>query len=140
MSSSYTTTPTQSLPSSSGGPTAATAAATVAGAPIPIAAAKPAVGVAGLGGFYTVHVLAAFFPVLVASAVYGWRALGTIGLVLASAAFATYCWRRIGMRGPTLHYSHVLWLSLLLSLILPAHLLSDGVPGVFTLPAYAWTI
>ena len=43
--------------------------------------------------------------------------VASCSLVLASSTFATYCWRRIGMRGPTLHYSHVLWLSLLTALI-----------------------
>ena len=91
-------------------------------------------------GFYTVHVLAAFFPLAVASALYGWRSIGTVALVLGTAAFATFCWRRIGMRGHTLHYAHVLWLALLLAMLLPAHLLSEGVPTFFTLPANAWAI
>jgi len=129
-------TPTHSPPppqesAASGTPTVA------AEIPKPVAAPLRA---GAMRGYYVVHVLAALFPLGVACAVYGTRTIGTVLLVLAAATLATFCWRRIGMRGHALHYPHVLWLALLLGMLLPPHLLSDGVKGFFTLPPYAWTI
>ena len=134
--SSSSITPTHSPPpppepAASGTPTVATET------PRPVAASLRA---GAMRGYYVVHVLAALFPLGVACAVYGTRTIGTVLLVLAAAALATFCWRRIGMRGHALHYPHVLWLALLLGMLLPPHLLSDGVKGFFTLPPHAWTI
>jgi Na+-translocating ferredoxin:NAD+ oxidoreductase RnfD subunit len=63
--------------------------------------------------------------------VFGWRAVGVIVLVVGTAGIATLLWKRIGERGVRLRLDHMLWLSLVLALMLPAHLASsaDAVSG-----------
>jgi Na+-translocating ferredoxin:NAD+ oxidoreductase RnfD subunit len=72
--------------------------------------------------FYSMHFLGALFPLTAGVTLYGWRALASILLVCGSAALGIAAWRRIGPRGHQLSYAHGLWLALLLSLMLPAHL------------------
>ena len=48
-----------------------------------------------------------------------------IALLLISTWLAMLVWRRIGARGEQLRMAHGMWLALLLSLMLPAHLASD---------------
>ena len=79
-------------------------------------------------GFYSMHLLGAIFPVTAAVLLYGWRALCVIFVVTGSAALAFAIWRRIGKRGRQMHIEHVLWMALLLSLMLPVHLLTDAPP------------
>jgi len=68
------------------------------------------------------HVLGALFPVTAGLMVYGWRALGALLLLVGSAEFAVFLWRRVGRRGRQVRYDQSLWLALLLGLSLPAHL------------------
>ena len=80
-----------------------------------------------VGAFYALHVLGAVFPITAGMLLYGWRALGTVAVVLAATGGALGVWRRVGWRGRQLHPAHCLWMALLLSLALPAHLLSRAV-------------
>src|SRR6476660_6331235 len=66
--------------------------------------------------FFAMHVTGAGFPLVAGLLLYGWRALGSIAAILASAALAVAVWRRIGGRGQQLRYSHSLWLAMLLAL------------------------
>lgn len=86
-----------------------------------IASAVPSGGM-GVGGYYFTQLLGAIFPLTAGFALYGWHALMTTLVVVGSAAIAVACWRRIGPRGRMVHFSQALWLSLLLALMLPAHL------------------
>ncbi|HTL29752.1 MAG TPA: RnfABCDGE type electron transport complex subunit D [Tepidisphaeraceae bacterium] len=79
-----------------------------------------------IGRFVGMHVMGAIFPVTAGLMLYGWRALATMAIVCASSGVATFIWRHIGARGPQLRYSHALWLSVLLSLMLPPHLVTDA--------------
>ena len=76
--------------------------------------------------FFAMHVTGAGFPLVAGLLLYGWRALGSIAIVLASAAIAVSLWKRIGKRGEQLRYSHTLWLAMLLALTLPPHLMTDN--------------
>jgi electron transport complex protein RnfD len=79
-----------------------------------------------VGQFLGMHVTGAMFPLVAGILLFGWRALGTVLVVMASTAIGVAIWRRIGRRGRLLEYSHALWLALLLAMTLPAHLLSDS--------------
>lgn len=80
--------------------------------------------------FYSMHFMGAVFPLTAGVLLYGWRALLLVGIVIGSTTVMILIWRRIGPRGQALCFSHGLWLSLLLSLMLPAHLASGvGDPG-----------
>lgn len=74
----------------------------------------------GVDGFYTAWFLGAVFPLAAGLALYGWRALAVIGLMVTSAWLALLVWRRVGARGPMLRPSQGLWLALLLALMFPA--------------------
>jgi Na+-translocating ferredoxin:NAD+ oxidoreductase RnfD subunit len=74
--------------------------------------------------YTSMHVLGALFPVTAGLMLYGWRALGVLLLVVASAAVGVFLWRRVGRRGCQVRYDQSLWLALLLGLTLPAHLFS----------------
>jgi Na+-translocating ferredoxin:NAD+ oxidoreductase RnfD subunit len=79
-----------------------------------------------IGRFIGMHVMGAIFPVTAGLMLYGWRALASMAIVCASSGFAAFVWRHIGMRGPQIRYSHAFWLAVLLSLMLPPHLLTDA--------------
>lgn len=79
-----------------------------------------------LGRYYGMHAMSAVFPMAAGVALYGWRALGVVAVVLGTALIATACWRRVGRRGVQLHYSQVMWMACLLALSLPPHLLSTS--------------
>src|SRR5947209_6725711 len=83
----------------------------------------------GVTQFYSMHFLGAVFPLTAGLLLHGWRAAAVVALVVGSAALAVAVWRRIGPRGRQLHYAHALWLALLLALMLPAHLVSNGEVG-----------
>jgi Na+-translocating ferredoxin:NAD+ oxidoreductase RnfD subunit len=82
-----------------------------------------------IGRFFWMHVLGGAFPVVAGLMLFGWRALGVIAAVMGTAALMHPLWRRIGPHGRQMRWSHTLWLALLLSLMLPAHLLSGVVEG-----------
>ena len=89
-------------------------------------AARPVASHSGMNvaRFFSLHITGGFFPIAGALAFYGWRAAVLIALTVASALAAFALWRRIGPRGNTLRLSHMLWLALLLSFTLPAHLVT----------------
>jgi Na+-translocating ferredoxin:NAD+ oxidoreductase RnfD subunit len=89
--------------------------------------------------FFSLHVLGAMLPIAAGLLLYGWRALIVIALVVGSATLAVPVWKRIGARGAQLRTSHVLWLSLLLSLMLPVHLLTLE-PPFESVPGAQWAI
>lgn len=111
-------------------------AVVVAGGPVldPVLIPRPR-----LRRYYALHMLGALFPVTAATALYGWRAPGSIGLAMLAGAAAAWFWKRIGRRGASVRISHAMWLSLLLALLLPPHLLStaDAFTGKSTHP---WAI
>lgn len=95
--------------------------------PAPVPAASPPYlthGRATVRQYFASHVMGALFPLSAGVMLYGWRALVLVGIVVGSAAAATFVWRRIGARGRQLRYAHTLWLALLLALMLPVHLTS----------------
>ncbi len=75
-----------------------------------------------LSRYFFMHVSAAMFPLTAGLIFYGWRAGLAVAIVMLSAAGMAFFWRRVGIRGGQLDYAYILWLALLLSLILPAHL------------------
>jgi len=83
-------------------------------------------GITG-GQFLSIHIMAAGFPLIAGLALYGWRALMTIVIVVCSCVAATAAWRRVGRRGQQLTYPYAIWLGLLLALTFPPHLLSDAI-------------
>lgn len=78
--------------------------------------------------FIGMHMTAALLPLSAGLLLYGWRALISILLVVGSTAAGIALWRRVGIRGKNLRYSHALWLGLLLSFTLPPHLLTVAHP------------
>jgi len=73
--------------------------------------------------FYIVHMLGSVFPLTAGAILYGWRAMAVLLLALASTLFFTLVWQRIGRRGGSLHIPHAIWLAILLTMMLPPHLL-----------------
>src|SRR5687767_7942677 len=114
----HVTTPTESLPANR--PTPPPRAAPTA-KPVP-QMASDALRRGQVGRFYLLYMLGALFPLSMGLALYGWRGTAVIATVVASALLTAFVWRRIGRRGAALHLSHVIWLSLLLGMMLPAHL------------------
>lgn len=84
--------------------------------------------------FYSMHFMAAVFPVTAGLLLFGWRAAATLFLVGIGAAGGVCIWRRIGARGRALSFSHSLWLALLLAMMLPAHLATDEPIGNSGIP------
>ncbi|HEY7087075.1 MAG TPA: RnfABCDGE type electron transport complex subunit D [Tepidisphaeraceae bacterium] len=78
--------------------------------------------------FLAMHAMGALFPVTAGVLIFGWRALGVILFVLAFTAAGVFAWRQVGCRGAQLRYREAMWLGLLLSLMLPAHLLGGADP------------
>jgi Na+-translocating ferredoxin:NAD+ oxidoreductase RnfD subunit len=98
-----------------------------AGGTIPRAVSSRLLTHAGITipNFFAMHVTGACFPLVAGILLYGWRAAGSIAIVLGTSSLAIAVWRRIGARGGQMRYSHSLWLALLLGLTLPPHLLTD---------------
>jgi Na+-translocating ferredoxin:NAD+ oxidoreductase RnfD subunit len=89
---------------------------------------------------FVAHVLGALFPFTAALALYGWRAAGLAAVLILCTTVAASIWRRIGRRGGALHLPHVLWLAVLLSLMLPPHLLAWRHSFWPALPSGPWTL
>jgi Na+-translocating ferredoxin:NAD+ oxidoreductase RnfD subunit len=104
-----------------------TAVLETAGGTIPRAVSSPLLTHGGITipHFFAMHVTGAGFCLLAGLMLYGWRAMGSIAVILTTTTVAIAVWRRIGSRGEQLHYGHCLWLALLLGLTLPPHLLTD---------------
>jgi len=73
--------------------------------------------------FYIVHMLGSVFPLTAGAILYGWRAMAVLMVALASTLGFTVLWQRIGRRGGSLHIPHAIWLAILLTMMLPPHLL-----------------
>jgi len=82
----------------------------------------------GISRFYATYAMGAGFPAVTGLLLYGWRAFAILLLMIPVALAAHLIWRRIGSRGRQLHLAHTLWSTMLLWLMLPAHLL--GGPAV----------
>lgn len=78
-----------------------------------------------LRAFYLVHALGAAVPLAAGVALFGYRAVAAVAIVLLSAAGAWLVWRRIGLRGRQLSLAQSLWMALLVALMLPPHLASN---------------
>jgi Na+-translocating ferredoxin:NAD+ oxidoreductase RnfD subunit len=89
---------------------------------------------------FRLQMLGSLFPISAAAVLYGWRSLALIALLIGSTSFALVLWRRIGLRGSAIRWSHALWLAILLSLMLPPHLLSFAGPDLLKLPPMIWAI
>jgi Na+-translocating ferredoxin:NAD+ oxidoreductase subunit D len=74
--------------------------------------------------FLSIQIIAVLFPLTAGVAVYGWRALGTVAVVVTSAMGAMSVLRLVGWRGRQVRMSHCLWLSLIVAIMLPPHLLT----------------
>ena len=103
--------------------------------------ARPILGHSGmtLSGFFSLHVMGAMLPITAGVLLYGWRALLLIAIVVGSSASALQVWKRIGPRGAQLRTSHILYLSLLLALMLPVHLMTSE-PPFRAMPGAQWAI
>jgi Na+-translocating ferredoxin:NAD+ oxidoreductase RnfD subunit len=80
-----------------------------------------------LDRYYGMHAMSALFPLAAGLLLFGWRAACAVIIVISSSTTAYFLWRRIGRRGAQLHLPHVLWLSCLLALCLPAQFFSASV-------------
>ncbi len=76
----------------------------------------------GVGTFLTLQILSTLFPLAAGLLVFGWRAAGTTALVVASAMATMAILRQVGWHGRQVRMWHCLWLSMIVSLMLPAHL------------------
>ncbi len=92
--------------------------------PRPAAAISPLHSGICVPMFVSLQITATLFPLVAGVAIYGWRALGTVGVVVTSAMGAMSVLRLVGWRGRQVRMWHCLWLSLIVSLMLPAHLLT----------------
>jgi Na+-translocating ferredoxin:NAD+ oxidoreductase RnfD subunit len=73
--------------------------------------------------FYLVHMLGSVFPLTAGAILYGWRAMAVLLVSLSSTLLFTAIWQRIGRRGGALHIPHAIWLAILLTMMLPPHLM-----------------
>lgn len=81
----------------------------------------------GVSRYFVGMMLGAIFPLTAGVALYGWRAVMVLLGVLGSTAVGIALWRRVGRRGAHLSFTQALWLGVILTLALPAHLASvDG--------------
>lgn len=79
--------------------------------------------------FLTIQIMATLFPLIAGFAVYGWRAIETTGVVTASAVGAMAVLRVVGWRGRQVRMWHCFWLALVVSMMLPAHLVTLAPQG-----------
>jgi Na+-translocating ferredoxin:NAD+ oxidoreductase RnfD subunit len=68
--------------------------------------------------------VATLFPLTAGFLIFGWRAVGTTAAVVGSAMLAMGILRQVGWRGRQVRMWHGLWLAIIVSLMLPAHLFS----------------
>jgi electron transport complex protein RnfD len=76
--------------------------------------------------FLGLYLFSLAFPVAMGLALYGWRALGTILTVVASAVLALAILREIGWRGQQARLWHCACMGILVALMLPPHLFVSG--------------
>jgi Na+-translocating ferredoxin:NAD+ oxidoreductase RnfD subunit len=98
----------------------------------------------GVGTFLTLQILSTLFPLTAGLLVYGWRTAGTTMVVVASALATMAILRQVGWHGRQVRMWHCLWLAIIVSLMLPAHLftltLVNGRPVWPILPAAGVTL
>jgi Na+-translocating ferredoxin:NAD+ oxidoreductase RnfD subunit len=81
------------------------------------------------------EVMAAIFPLMAGIALFGWRAAGVAASVVLSTLIGGFVWKNIGWRGRQMRLGHCLWMGLILSLLLPAHLFTlTPIDGVIVWP------
>ncbi len=96
----------------------------------PVTAVDPPLrGDVGVARFYLMHVLAIVLPLTAGIILYGWRAALALALVVGPALGGITLWKQVGRRGRRINTAHGLWLSLLLALMLPAHLAAFSYPS-----------
>src|SRR5436305_15089872 len=103
-----------------------------------VAVDPPLRGEVGVLRFFFMHVLALVFPVAAGITLYGWRAVGALGLVVGATLVSVWAWRFVGLRGRRLSFSHAFWLALMLALMLPAHLATSTYPSAPA--AHVWAV
>jgi Na+-translocating ferredoxin:NAD+ oxidoreductase RnfD subunit len=79
--------------------------------------------------FLNLQIVATMFPLIAGFAIFGWRAIATTAVVVASALISLTALRRIGWRGRQVRTGHGVWLAIIVSLMLPAHLFTFKPPG-----------
>ncbi|MGA3067163.1 MAG: RnfABCDGE type electron transport complex subunit D [Tepidisphaeraceae bacterium] len=97
-------------------------------APAPTIAAAPSPLHSGIeiGTLISLEILAAMFPLTGGFFLFGWRAIGATAVILLSTLVTAAVWSQIGWRGRQMNLWHCLWMALVLSLMLPAHLFSTA--------------
>jgi hypothetical protein len=78
--------------------------------PRPAAAISPLHSGICVPTFVTLEITATLFPLAAGVAIFGWRALGTVGVVVTSAMGAMSVLRLVGWRGRQVRMWHCLWL------------------------------
>jgi len=96
--------------------------ATVSAPPTPASSVSPLHSGIRIPTFLTLQILATLFPLIAGFAIFGWRAIGTTGVVVFSALGSMAVLRRVGWRGRQVRMWHCFWLALIVSMMLPAHL------------------
>jgi len=91
-----------------------------------------------VGRYCLLHAAGIMLPVTAGLLLYGWRALGLIVILCASAVLTVLLLRIINGQGRNLRLPHVMHMATILSLMLPAHLLADGRNLSSILPASLW--
>lgn len=86
-------------------------------------------GYATVAQFHLTYILGAAFPAVAGVMLFGWRATAMLGLMLAVAGVTLAIWKRVGMRGRQLKTAGILWQTLLIWMMLPAHLMQTGHSG-----------
>lgn len=76
--------------------------------------------------YLALQLIGAAFPLAAGFLVFGWRGAGATATVVGFALATAIFFQRIGWRGRQVKLIHVLWLALLVSLMLPAHLFYWG--------------
>lgn len=106
----------------------------------------PAVPLCTLSGgktqvrFYLLHMLGALFPLTAGDLLYGWRVPAILAVILLSITGALLIWRKIGPRGAALHLPQALWLGVLLTMMLPPHLLLGRDAAALKIDPSIWMI
>jgi Na+-translocating ferredoxin:NAD+ oxidoreductase RnfD subunit len=83
-------------------------------------------GGATVGRYVTMQVLGTLFPFTAGVLLYGWRAIGSVAVVVVAALTTALVWRGIGRRGKRVRYDMTVLMSVLLGMTLPAHLFNSA--------------
>jgi Na+-translocating ferredoxin:NAD+ oxidoreductase RnfD subunit len=97
--------------------------------PAAAAAPLPLHGEVGVRRFFIIHGMAAVFPLTAGVILFGWRAAIAVALVVIGTAMGLAVWKRVGMRGRRITAARGIWMGILLSMTLPAHLASWNYPN-----------